>query len=319
MAPPLQLSGIVVHWGDPAPLADLIAAWPGTDPRFELIVVDNTAGRGLPPLPPWVRRVDPGTNLGFGGGANVGAEAARAAKVLILNSDAHPEPDALERLVDGFERFPDAVGLAPRLLSPDGTGQHAWQLRGLPGPETLLFHALFLPAGSGPRAEPDAGTRILQPAAAALALDRQVLLDLGGFDAGFHPAWFEDVDLARRLHDDGRLLRYLPEARFRHALGSTVPTLGYGPFLWVYSRNLHRYLDKHHGAVWAGLARLLMPLAAVARILTLPLRRPRRAPTRRNALAGLLGTAAGALTGWRRPRAWVERFRSPHNGGRRSD
>jgi hypothetical protein len=36
------LAGIVVHWRDEARLAALTAAWPGGDPRFELVVVDNS-------------------------------------------------------------------------------------------------------------------------------------------------------------------------------------------------------------------------------------------------------------------------------------
>ena len=78
---------------------------------------------------------------------------------------------------------------------------------------------------------------------------------VGGFDAGFFPAWFEDVDLARRLHDRRLALHYWPAACFRHRLGSSVPRLGYGPFLSIYYRNLSRYLAKHHGRVWALAAR----------------------------------------------------------------
>src|SRR6266851_1058730 len=41
-APLPALAGIVVHWRDEARLAALTAAWPRDDPRFELVVVDNS-------------------------------------------------------------------------------------------------------------------------------------------------------------------------------------------------------------------------------------------------------------------------------------
>ena len=349
------LAGIVVHWRSEDDLAGLLRSWPAGDPRFELVVVDNGSAGPLPaPLSPTsagasaaVRLLQPGRNLGFGGGVNAGLAATRAPLVLILNPDAWPEPGALDALLAGFAAHPDAAGLAPRLIGPDGTPQWRWQLRPLPGLGRLLAQALFLPAAGGPRREPPAGARIGQPAAAALALRRSALempdspsagpteapamlgsrsrsrrvldtegatsrgasraprISTFGFDERFHPAWFEDVDLARRLAGAGRPLLYWPAAVFRHRLGGSVPALGYGRFLWIYYRNLARYLRKHHGPAAAAAVRALLPVTALLRLVLVPLRRPRRAASRSEAAAGLLTLAAGALTGWRRPAAWA--------------
>ncbi|MEA2692194.1 MAG: hypothetical protein QOJ16_1581, partial [Acidobacteriota bacterium] len=104
-------------------------------------------------------------------------------------------------------------------------------------------------------------------------------------------------------------VRYWPAARFRHRLGSSVPRLGYGTFLWIYYRNLTRYLAKHHGPAWAGAARALLPVGLGLRLLLLPLRRPKRAASRAEAGRGLLDAMAGAMTGWRQPaRLARERF-----------
>jgi GT2 family glycosyltransferase len=301
------LAGIAVHWRDEEGLAGLYRAWPAGDPRFELVVVDNGDDGRLPPPPPGdgVRLLRPGRNLGFAGGANAGAAAARAPLLLFLNPDAWPEPGALDALVAGFAAHPEAAGLAPRLVGPGGAPQTAWQLRPLPGAGRLLAQTVFLPAGGGPRREPPAGARVGQPAAAALALRRDAFAAVGGFDAAFHPAWFEDVDLAARLAAAGGTLLYWPAAAFRHRLGATVPALGYGRFLWCYYRNLVRYLGKHHGRAAALAARALLPPAALLRLVLLPCRRPRRAGGRREAAAGLAALAAGALTGWRRPARWA--------------
>jgi N-acetylglucosaminyl-diphospho-decaprenol L-rhamnosyltransferase len=296
------LTGIVVHWHNEDLLAALVVAWP-RDPRFELLVVDNGSSA---PLPSGVRVLRPGRNLGFAGGANAGAAEARGEILLILNPDVVPEDGALDRLLEGFAAHPEAAGLAPSLLGPAGEPQAAWQLRRLPSPWRYVLQALPIPERGGTKLEPAAGARVEQPAAAALALRRSALDQIGGFDAGFHPAWFEDVDLAKRFQQAGLAILYWPAARFRHRLGSTVPRLGYGPFLYIYYRNLSRYLAKHHGRGWAATARVALVPGVAVRLLLLPLRRPRRAASRREALAGLLAVLAGALSGWRRPRRLAE-------------
>jgi N-acetylglucosaminyl-diphospho-decaprenol L-rhamnosyltransferase len=366
------LAAIVVHWHDEARLANLVAAWPRDDPRFELVVVDNSGSAPGPPgtasgiaerlgdfrrapddapapsisrptraatstpapvnlpaapavaLP--VRLLRPGRNLGFAGGINAGVAASRAPLLLLLNPDALLEPGALDRLLAGFAAHPEAAGLAPRLAGEDGEPQFAWQLRRLPSAWGCLRQTLPWPAasvtggtggsrragdGSSRRAsggssrhaiEPPPGAPVEQPAAAALALRREALLAAGGLDEQFHPAWFEDVDLARRLRQAGARLLYWPAARFTHALGSTVPRLGYGRFLWIYHRNLERYLAKHHGAAWALASRVTLAAGLLLRLPLTALRRPHRAASRREGAAGLLVTLAGVFSGWRLPR-----------------
>jgi GT2 family glycosyltransferase len=297
------LTGIVVHWHNEELLAELTAAWP-RDPRFELLVVDNGSAAPLRLGP--ARLLRPERNLGFAGGANAGIAAARAPIVLLLNPDAVPEDGALDRLLEGFAAWPEGsgtAGLAPRLVGPGGEPQASWQLRPLPTAWQCLLHAFPFGGRPAPLAESAAGTPVEQPAAAALALRRAAVERIGGFDDGFYPAWFEDVDLARRLRADGAVLRYWPAACFRHHLGSTVPRLGYGPFLWIYDRNLTRYLEKHHGRGWALAARACFVLGGLVRLLLLPFHRPRRAASRGEAARGLLAVMAGALSGWRRPPA----------------
>jgi N-acetylglucosaminyl-diphospho-decaprenol L-rhamnosyltransferase len=293
---PPRLSGVVVHWRNEELLARLTAAWP-RDPRFELVVVDNGSSGELSLGP--ARLVRPERNLGFGGGANAGVAEARGAIVLILNPDAIPEEGALDRLLEGFEAYPETAGLAPKLIGPGGESQAGWQLRHLPSPWQLLLQAFPFAGAAGTGTEPEAGAAVEQPAAAALAFRREALEGIGGFDDGFHPAWFEDVDLARRMKKQRLVLRYWPAAVFRHGLGSTVPRLGYGRFLWIYYRNLTRYLGKHHGPLWALAFRIALVPGMAVRLLLLPLWRPRRAATRAEAFRGLIGVLGGTITGWR--------------------
>jgi len=298
-----DLCGIAVNWHSEDHVEELIRAWP-KDARFELIVVDNSST--LLTSYEGVQVLRPGKNLGFAGAANLGCQHTQATVVLVLNADASPTGSALQALLEGFKRWPDAAGLAPRLVGLDGQPQTKWQLRSLPSVWTLLLQTLLIPAGAGAATEPEAGTEIEQPAAATLALRRKVLIEMGGFDEDFFPAWFEDVDLAARLKRRGIKIRYCPTAAFNHHLGASVTPLGYGHFLWIYYKNLCRYLEKHHGFGWAMAARLLLSMAAPTRIILLPLRKPKRAADRRSAARGLIDLACGATSNWRRPIDWID-------------
>lgn len=297
----LLLAGIAVNWHCDTEVFDLLKSWPVT-PRFELIVVDNSDSLGSDL--PGARVLRPSHNLGFGGAVNAALDASQAPLILILNPDAHPLPGALESLIEGFERHPGTAGLAPRLVSADGASQHRWQLRKVPNLATLLLQTLMIPAGQGSLSEPHAESAVEQPAAAALAFRRTALDSVGGFDDRFYPAWFEDVDLARRLQDRGLKILYWPDSTFEHQLGTTVRKLGYGRFLWIYYRNLTRYLEKHHSRFSATAARLLLALAATIRIPLLAFRKPQRAASRGVAIAGLGALILGAVSRWRLPRTF---------------
>ena len=293
------LSAVAPHWHDEEHLAELVRDWPD-DARFELIVVDNGSDDDPGELAANrsnVRVLDPGRNLGFGAAVNRGAAEAGGDLILILNTDAVPEPGALDALVEGMARHPDAAGLAPRLLGADDLAQAGWQLRRLPTLRTLIGYCCFVEPG--PQPEPAAGTPVEQPAACALLLRRAAFEHAGAMDERFWPAWFEDVDLARRLADRGERVLYWPNAVFRHGLGTSVPRLGYGAFLGAYYRNLDRYARKHHGRGAALLLRAVLAGAAVMRIVLLPLRCPGRARGRGEAFGGLWRLAAAAVTGWR--------------------
>lgn len=301
--PAPALAGLVAHWHNESELAELVSAWP-TDPRFELVIVDNASDRGL--ARGSARLLSPGRNLGFAGAINLALAESRAPLVLLLNPDAAPEAGALDSLLEGFAAQPEAAGLAPALVGPDGRAQHDWQLRSLPTPLGIVG-ALLLPERTRRDGEPRQGALVEQPAAAALALRRDVLIGLGGLDESFYPAWFEDVDLAYRLRAAGHAIVYWPAARFRHGRGASLPKLGYGTFLWAYYRNMLRYLRKHHGAWWAAVGRCLLPAGLALRTLALAFGKPERARSRSEAARGLAGAALGAISNWRRPLSTARR------------
>lgn len=292
------LTAVAPHWHDEDNVTLLAQSWP-RDERFELIVIDNGSAGNLSVVQADrtnVRILDVDRNLGFAAAVNLGAAHTAAPLLLILNTDARPESGALDSLVRGMEEHREAAGLAPRLVDEDGASQAGWQLRRLPNLRTLLGYCCFVEARA--LREPPAGSPVEQPAACALLLRRDAFDAAGRMDEAFWPAWFEDVDLARRLHERGVTIRYWPDATFRHGLGASVPRLGYGPFLLAYYRNLDRYARKHHGPGPALLLRAVLAGAALLRALLLPLRCPQRARNRSDAFAGLGRLAVAAASGW---------------------
>ncbi|MCY3971467.1 MAG: glycosyltransferase family 2 protein [Acidobacteria bacterium] len=293
------LTAVAPHWHDEDNVALLAQSWP-RDERFELIVIDNGSAENPSAVQTDrtnVKVLDVERNLGFAAAVNLGAAKSAGPLLLILNTDARPESGALESLVRGMEEHRDAAGLAPRLVDEDGASQAGWQLRRLPNLLTLLGYCCFVEARA--LREPPAGSPVEQPAACALLLRRDAFDAAGRMDEAFWPAWFEDVDLARRLRERDLTIRYWPDATFRHGLGASVRRLGYGPFLLAYYRNLDRYARKHHGRGAALLLRTVLAGAALFRVLLLPLRCPQRARNRGDACAGLGRLAVAAASGWR--------------------
>lgn len=299
---------------------------PAGGPRVSLVVVGNgpSSVKREAVLAAWPEGsvvVNAG-NRGFGPAANQAAALARGDVLLFVNPDARPEGEPFSALARGFAEHPEAVGLAPRLVESDGRtvpsnvgrplalrpsdreDQFTFQLRRLP---TLAADAreLFLwdhfhhngPARRRDRyadADRDSAFPVEQPAASALALRADVFRRLSGFDEAFVPAWFEDVDLCRRLAKIGPVL-YWPAARFRHAGGVSARRLGYDRFLPVYYGNALRYRRKHYGLPARAAYRLLLVGGMLLRLLANPFRKhpPRPRAESRRAYLGVLAVALG--------------------------
>ncbi len=112
---PVQATVVVVNWNGAhllPPCLDALAAQ--THPSFEVVVVDNaSADDSLAVLAryPAVRVVRNAANLGFAGGNNSALRSVTTPFAVLLNNDATPEPDWLERLLAPFEE-PGAERLA---------------------------------------------------------------------------------------------------------------------------------------------------------------------------------------------------------------
>jgi N-acetylglucosaminyl-diphospho-decaprenol L-rhamnosyltransferase len=88
-----------------------------------------------------------------------------------------------------------------------------------------------------------------QPAGALLMMRRDVWERLGGFDEGFQPIWFEDVDYCRRALDAGYRIEYVPSVLASHAGGHSVAQVPSGCRAVYWCVSLLRYAAKHFSSL----------------------------------------------------------------------
>ncbi|MFZ0268057.1 glycosyltransferase family 2 protein [Caulobacter sp.] len=209
---------------------------------FEVLVVDNASTDGAPQAvaagDPDVCLIEPGVNLGFAAGNNLGARQARGRWLALLNPDAFARPDWLEQLVAAAEARPDIRCFTslqrdaadPALL--DGTGD-VMTVVGFPYRGGYHRPApAVTPAGEA-----------FSACGAAMLIDRLLFLEIGGFDERFF-CYCEDVDLGYRLRLIGEATHLVPKAEVAHiGSASTGVRSDFALFhgsrnrIWMFAKN----------------------------------------------------------------------------------
>lgn len=244
------------------------------------IVVDNASTDGTVaaiPCENGVKIVQNDTNLGFSGAINVAFRATSEPYVLLLNPDTElltPIAPLLEAIVQNGHTA--AAGL---LIGDNGKPQQGFSFRRFPTPTALAFEVLGInriwpgnPVNRRYRCldlDPLQPQVVEQPAGACFLIRRSDWEHLAGFDEGFYPVWFEDVDYCRRLVSTGGSIWFQPSVRVLHHGGHSVQKieLGYRQRVWYGS--LLKYAAKHFRPVSRRVLAVTVGLAIVPRVLLL--------------------------------------------------
>jgi GT2 family glycosyltransferase len=204
-----------------------LAAHPPRVP-FEVIVVDDASpDDSLSKLAQveGIRVFAREANGGFIAACNDGAALARGELVVFLNNDTVPQPGWLDALLGTFEQHANVGLVGAKLVYPDGRLQEAggvvfadgsgWNYGRGQSPDDCRFaYVRDADYCSG----------------AALAIPRDLYGRLGGFDARYAPAYYEDTDLAFAVRAAGLRVLYQPVAVVVHDEGATAGTdLALGP------------------------------------------------------------------------------------------
>jgi N-acetylglucosaminyl-diphospho-decaprenol L-rhamnosyltransferase len=270
--------------------------------EWEVIVVDNASTDGSPEMVrerfPGVRLLEFPENRGFGAGNNEGMRVAAGRHFLLLNSDAWPVADGIEKLVAFMDANPQVGVAGPRIVGTDGRLQKS--VRGFPtvwriateyfflrklAPHSRAFNA-FYGADFDYSARREADFLM----GAVLLLRRAAVEQVGGFDTAFF-MFSEETDLCYRMRQAGWTVEFCPDAEFVHVGGaSTKPEWGR-----MYREQLRGhllFLAKHDSLHRAERARRMLVRALRLRALVF---RGERAETYRRAADWLASGPTKAL------------------------
>jgi GT2 family glycosyltransferase len=238
---PIELSILLVSWNTrdlTLRCLDSVADGVEANLSHELIVVDNGSvdgsGQALEQRGDISHLIRNGENRGYAGAVNQAYVASSGELVLLLGSDVAFQPGSVSELVRFLRERPEAAGVAPLFLNPDGTPQQHYfrlptfwtilansnaLLRRLP-PFTRWIRAYQMMDDDFSQARP-----VPQPSASCLLLRRSCLPAERVFDEQY-PVYFNDVALARDLSDVGLGLWMTPEAVVLHVHGASGRLLG---------------------------------------------------------------------------------------------
>jgi GT2 family glycosyltransferase len=251
---PGPISVVVVNFDGQAYLGRCLealrAAGPGID---ELLLVDNASkdeSLAIAARFPEVRVLPLARNDGPCPARNAGLRAARNRWVLLLDNDALLQPGALARLVAAVEQGGSEVVLAqprsvfdhdPERVHYDGGNAHYAGL--------IALRNFYAPLAS---AEGTGAVEIGSAVAVALLVDRERVLEAGGFDPRYF-ILFEDLDLSFRLRTRGWKLLAVEDALVRHLGGTRGISYREGPSyparrVYLHARNRWIFLFKNYRA-----------------------------------------------------------------------
>jgi GT2 family glycosyltransferase len=219
----VDVSAIVLNHNGGEFVCEAVASLLDQDlPGIEVIVVDNASSDGSDEMLEArfggrIELLKNATNLGFGGGNNVGLRASHGRYAVLLNNDAIATPSFVRELVAVAERDSQTGMVAAKLLEHDR--------RDVIDNVGHLLYPDGLNRGRGrletDRGQYDACDAALFPSGAAALYRRAMLDEIGLFDASFF-LYADDADLGLRGRLAGWRCALAPKAVAYHHYSRTV-------------------------------------------------------------------------------------------------
>jgi GT2 family glycosyltransferase len=251
----MDLSIIIVSYNARADLERCLSALHETPPAaaHEIIVVDNHSSDGSAAAArhwPAVRVIEPGANLGFAAGSNVGIRASSGVDLLLLNSDTVVPRGAIDRLREVLHAHPDAAVAGPRLV--DGEGRAELSFGAMISPLAELRQKRLV--GGHARRDPAVSRRVEEMtrqeqwpdwvSGACLLVRRADAEAVGLLDERFF-MYGEDVDFCAAIRARGRRVLFTPAAEIVHLRGRSAASAP-ARTRAAYRRSQLAFYEKHH-------------------------------------------------------------------------
>ncbi len=182
----------------------------------EVILVDNGSTDGtaswLMQFYPTVKVVQRVEALGFAAASNLGIQAARFSRVLMLNNDMVVQPSFLLKLSEPFEAVPDLFGATAQIFFPEGQRREETGKAVRPS----IRPPDDFPVRCNLPIEGEDGSYVLYGSGGCTLYDTAKIRALGGFGEQFKPAYVEDLDLGFRAWQRGWPTVFASHARVLH-------------------------------------------------------------------------------------------------------
>jgi len=209
---------------------------------------------------------------------NLALRSTDSGFVLFMEADWTLDPASLTLLQSATEADSNRAIAVPLFLDEDGAEQKGHNIRRFPTPAALCVEYLVLHKLLGSFMGTDPWTRHyrmtdfdhrqdadVDHACGAVALVRRdMLLQVGGYDEHFIPAWMEDVELGQRLKAAGYTTRFCHRALARHLGRETTRHRLIEAHYVDFYRGVLRYCRSHLGVSWQ-LVRLCLLMGLIAK------------------------------------------------------
>lgn len=254
-----MISIVIVNWNSGSLLENCIRSLLQYAKACEIVIVDNASKDSSLDF---AREIDNdlsvlrnSQNVGFAAGNNLGWRASKGDVILFLNPDTECFPESIPCMEQTLQADSAVWAVGGRLAGPAEKSRSSYGAHAFPSIGSVAAEMTFLDeiwpsnpwSGTISTDNTTLAIDVDQPAAACLMVTRSALESIGGFDEDFSPAWFEDVDLCKQIHDRGGRILYQPRARFLHHGGHSLIRLSRHEFLEIFHTNQIRYFKKHHG------------------------------------------------------------------------
>lgn len=200
---------------------------------------------------PKIEIINSNENLGFGRACNLGAANVKVGNLLFLNPDAILEKDALKNLVP--DDLPKQVIIGGLIKNHDGSEQ-----KGARRGELTISSAIisFLGIGKFIRAKsvfhdfnwhtmpmPNEIIEVKNISGAFFTIDANEFHKLGGFDEKYF-LHVEDIDLCKRMRDNGGKILFNPKSSAHHIGGTSGANKSFVE--WHKYKGFMRYFWKNY-------------------------------------------------------------------------
>jgi len=220
----------------------------------EVIVIDNRsddASAAIAQAYPVQLHINQ-TRQGFSANNNRGMAMAQGRYLLLLNPDTEVLPGALSTLIEFMEQHPQVGLCAAQLLFPDGSVQPSPRrfptLGSVIARRTPIRFLLRHSALNQRHLMQDIDHNQIQPVdwllGACLLIRRQVLDSVGPLDEGYF-LYVEDIDWARRIHQAGWLVYYVPTAQIVHHHLAVSDKKLFSRYMGFHLQSMVRYVRKY--------------------------------------------------------------------------